>query len=556
MREQGRKHIGIHKLVYIAAYIYLALPTLIFLLGWCRWYIGIPAALLCLFSMAECIRSKEIDANEKLFKSVNKWRVFVIAAVIFSWVAMSGIGGYFFQNSDHYWRNTIQKILVEYSWPVRQGKRGMVYYLGTWLPATLLGKIFGKESTDGFLFLWVFLGIVLIYALVCIWRRKISLWPLILIIFFSGLDILGSQITSYPAMELLGTEHLEWWSDGLQYSSMTTQLFWVFNQAVPVWLAMMLLREEPSTNIPFVCSLLLITSTLPVVGIFPIAIYYFVKNAEWNMGESFWSDWKTVLHNIGGWKHNIGMLSVIGVIGYYLVGNDIFCMTLPFRFPVMLIVALVGLVLLISILILLERKNKVVYIAKLCYYVLLIVGIVFVGKCVFSVNGNDNSVYHLAYTAFFVLIEVGIYLYLLHTYVVEKELFNIVAVSLLVIPFIIVGSSNDFCMRASIPELFLIMLWCIEAFDTHKWNLRLFLLATALLIGSVTPAHEIRRSIANSRVDFAVTGIEEEGIFEGHNFSGITESFFWKNIAKESTGKSNVERITDKKETERTQEGK
>lgn len=550
------KKINLHRTIYTAAYIYLVLPNLIFLLGWCRWYIGIPAALLCLFSMSECIRSKEIDANEKLFKSVNKWRVFVILAVIFSWVAMSGIGGYFFQNADHYTRNTIQKILVEYNWPVKQGKRGMVYYLGTWLPATLLGKIFSKESTDGFLFLWVFLGIALVYALVCIWRRKISLWPLILIIFFSGLDILGSQITSYPAMELLGTEHLEWWSDGLQYSSMTTQLFWVFNQAVPVWLAMMLLREEPSTNILFLCSLLLITSTLPVVGIFPIAIYYFVKNAEWNMGEGFWSDWKTVLRNIGGWKHNIGMLSVIGVIGYYLVGNDIFCMTLPFPFPVMLIEVLLCLILLISILIVLEYKNKVAYIAKLCYSTLLIAGIVFVGKCVFSVNGNDNSVYHLAYTAFFVLIEAGIYLYLLHAYVDEKQLFNIVAVSLLVIPFIIVGASNDFCMRASIPGLFLIMLWCIQTFDTHKWNLRLLMLAATLLIGSVTPMHEIRRSIAVTRDDFAVVGLEEEKVFEAPNFSGITQSFFWKNIAKESAGKSNTERVTYKKETERTQEKK
>lgn len=555
MREQRMKPIGIHKSVYIAAYIYLTLPPLIFMLGWCRWYIGIPAAALCLFSMIACIRNKKFEENEKLFKNINKWRLFVIAAVIFGWVAMSGIGGYFFQNADHYTRNTIQKILVEYNWPARQGTRGMVYYIGTWLPATLLGKIFGKESTDGFLFLWVFIGISLIYALICIWRKKISLWPLMIIIFFSGLDILGSQITSSPAMAILGTEHLEWWSDGLQYSSMTTQLFWVFNQAVPVWLAMMLLKDEPSTNIAFLCSLLLITSTLPVVGIIPIAIYYIIKNADWYSEGTFGTDWKTVLRNLGGWKHNIGTLSVVFVIGYYLVGNDIFCRTLPVAFPVLLILVAIVLLLLISGLILLKRKNKVAQAAKVCYYITLISGIFFVGSRIFSENGYANSLYNLVYIAFFLLIEVGIYLYLLRAYVPEKALFNIVAVSLIVIPFFTVGISNDFCMRASIPGLFLIMLWCIQTFDTHKWNLRLILLAAALLVGSVTPMHEIRRSISVSRDDFAVVGIEEEKVFEAANFSGITESFFWKNIAKKNNKSSDV-KTTDEKETERTQEEK
>ena len=44
-------------------------------------------------------------------------------------------------------------------------------------------------------------------------------------------------------------EHIEWWSNAFQYSSMTTQLFWVPNHCLPAWIATALLyrhwqREE------------------------------------------------------------------------------------------------------------------------------------------------------------------------------------------------------------------------------------------------------------------------------------------------------------------------
>lgn len=527
-----KKEINAHKVIYIASYIYLVLPNVLFLLGWCKWYIGIPAALLCLYSMTVCVMKKQYTETEGIFAQANKWRLFFIFALLVCWVALSGIGGFFWQNSDHFWRNTMQDILVEYVWPVKKGSRGLVYYLGSLLPAALLGKIFGEEYTGSFLLLWVLLGVVLLYALICVWRKKVALWPLFILIFFSGLDIFGSQLTSSAPMSLLGTEHLEWWSTGMQYSSVTTQLFWVFNQSVPVWLAVMLMREEPSANIIFLCSLLLITSTLPTAGLIPIAVCYIYRNARWCKETKFWGNWKMIWRNIGGLQHNLGALSVVIVIGFYLAGNDVFSVTLPIPLPFLLLIAATGIFLLVSILILLNAKDKINLSAKTCCCFALVFCGYFVLSRVFSEPGYNNLLYKLVYTAIFFIIEVGVYLYLLQKYVSDKMLFNIVTIILMVCPFVIVGNSCDFCMRASIPALFLVMLWCIEAFDTHHWNLRLALLAAALLVGSVTPMHEIRRGLVNSGQEYVREAIAEEGIFEGHNFSGITESFYWKNIAK------------------------
>jgi len=41
------------------------------------------------------------------------------------------------------------------------------------------------------------------------------------------------------------TRHLEWWAESYQYSSMTTQLFWVPNHALGGWLLIGLLMREP-----------------------------------------------------------------------------------------------------------------------------------------------------------------------------------------------------------------------------------------------------------------------------------------------------------------------
>ena len=130
----------------------------------------------------------------------NLLKIVFIITVIGVWVYYSGIGRLVFQNTDHSARNAIFDILVQYDWPVINYEvnldimpkgttaTSLVYYIGFWLPAAVVGKIFGLEAGYGFQIFWAILGITLVYYLLCERYKKLLMWPLLILIFFSGLD--------------------------------------------------------------------------------------------------------------------------------------------------------------------------------------------------------------------------------------------------------------------------------------------------------------------------------------------------------------------------------
>lgn len=546
-------HTGIHRTVVLMTYIYLALPMVIFLLGWCRPLVGIPLAGVCVWSLVLCFRNREnyIELEWKLSQA-DKWKLVVIVAVIFAWVALSGVGGYAWQNTDHASRNGMFQILVDYKWPPTTEERGFAYYVGTWLPAALVGKISDMDEAYAALFVWILLGVFLVYALICIWRRKIVLWPLMMLVFFSGLDIVGSHIFTNKQIPIWGTEHLEWWAAEfpykLQYTSNTSQLYWVFNQAIPIWLVMMLLfMDEPPKNMIWVSALAAITSTLPFIGVVPIMVSYMLRRFEWYKPESVGHGWEMVLHNMGSFQNFAGGGSVLIVSFLYLMGNDNF-MTFnvvssdkdsvqPVHqavwFPWLLLLAVVVVVLLLGTLVIWVAKWEKERILRNMLYVMVTFLMLFLFfKYLGAGQLKGNDIYRLAYTILFFVLEAGIYLYLLYRDVEDKKLFNVVAISLMAIPFIVIGQSNDFCMRASIPGLFIVMLWCIDALGKKRMNLRIIMLLACLVIGAVSPLHEIKRALVNSYKDYEIGIVEDDRIMNTPNFAGSLDTFFWQYIAK------------------------
>lgn len=546
-------HTGIHKAVVLMTYIYLALPMIAFLLGWCRPLVGIPLAGVCIWSLVLCFRKREnyIELDWELTQA-DKWRLVVIVAVIFAWVVLSGVGGYAWQNADHAWRNRMLNILVDYKWPPTTTERGFVYYVGTWLPAALVGKILDSDKAYTALFLWILLGVLLVYALICIWRKKIVLWPLIILIFFSGLDIIGSSILTEDAVRIWGSNHLEWWASKqpyvLQYTSNTAQLYWVFNQAVPVWLVMMLLfMDESPKNMIWVSVLVAITSTLPFIGVVPILIYYMFQRSEWYKPKSVVEGWQMVLHNMASFQNLVGGGSVLIISFLYLMGNDnstkisavgadgnsAYPVLLSIWFPWFFLLGLVVLLLLLGTLVLWGIKQGGGHVLrKMLFTIVVFTLIVLVFGTLRTERAGGNTVYRLTFTILFVLLEVGIYLYLLFKNVEDKRLFSVVAISLMVIPFIRIGTAGDFCMRASIPGLFIVMLWCIETLGKKRMNLRIITLLICLVIGAVSPLHEIKRALINSYGDYTIEIVEDERIMNAPNFSGSLDTFFWQYIAK------------------------
>lgn len=532
------------------SYIYLAFPMIIFLLGWCKAIIAVPLAVVTIWSLYLCFHNREnyIEIDWTLTLA-DKWKIVVIIAIIFFWVALSGIGCYVWQNSDHAWRNATFQVLVEDKWPPVFEDRGLTYYMGTWLPAALIGKISGLDMGHTALFIWTVLGICLLYALICIWRKKIVIWPLVILIFFSGLDMIGNYIFWDKDLKLFGVEHLEWYLDMLQYSSNTTQLYWVFNQSTPAWLGTLLLfMDEPPKNMIWIWGLLAITSTLPFIGLTPILIYYLFSRSQWEPVKSIGHGWRMVRDNIASIQNLAGGGSALILSFLYLMGNDTFTVisatvseekntqsssSLAIWFPIIFLLAIIVSAALTGCLVMWLLKHNRGRMLKNILFVAAALGVaVFVFQKLGADRAEGNDVYRLACTILFLILEIGIYLCLLYRDVEDKGLFNVVVISLLVIPFIRVGYSNDFCMRASIPALFIIMLWCVNTLGRKRRNIRIIMLLVSLLIGSATPIHEMRRALINSSEEYTIETIAKEGVYWAANTGGSLDTLFWKYIAK------------------------
>lgn len=536
---------GIREAVLLSAYLYLSLPIILFFLGWCRWYIGIPAAILCIVSVVFCMMQylKEQKSMEKLEISWKK--AALIAGIIFLWVGFSGVGSYTWQNIDHWWRNEIFELLVNEKWPVISMRevdgvmqeRGMVYYLGFWLPSALFGKIFGIEAGYAFQYLWTVIGILIMYGFVCLWRKKADVWPLLLLIFFSGLDIVGCWLVQTEQMPILGIEHLEYWSGYYQYSSMTTQLFWVFNQAVPAWVASMLVFfcEKPK-NMLFTCSLLILTATFPFAGLLPFALYFMIVRISHKkctcvteLIKTIFRQWISVQNIVGVFV--IGVISVIYIFGNAAVIDSLLMVIINFGIvKILIILVLFFGLFIVALRLYVNGRGKIIERIG-CLFIMAVIAFRLV-----TLNYNDwqSSIFLIGNFLLFYMLEAGIYLIFVKKYVNEKNLFWLTVVLLFVIPFIKIGASCDFCMRASIPALLLLALWCIKAIDASdfKKDKNSWILAGLLLLGAVTPLHEIKRTYISSTVYYERQYVEEDRIYLAVNFSGDTTGFFWKYIAE------------------------
>ncbi len=489
------------------SYVYILLPFLIFAAGWMKAYIAAPViaiVLVCFWKM--CKESPKLWIPEITRENVIK--ILFILGVIAIWVYMSGIGKFVYQNRDHQVRNAIFNILVEYDWPVVNydilskyagefDVTGLIYYIGYWLPSALVGKIFGLRVGYYAQAVWAVIGIALVYYYICARAKKVVIWPLWIIIFFSGLDIIGVYLTNADIASYESIWHAEWWSNPYQYSSTTTQLFWVFNQAVPAWLCTMLVYvQKNNRNLVFILACCMLCSTFPFVGLMLIVLFVCFTRKYEALEAFSSSDWKVkvreyfkILIKDTCTVQNVIAGGLIGILSFlYLFGNGS-------------------------------------------------------GGRMFQQDPRGVAYYNsLPKLVLFLILEMVVYGVLVYRYNQRNKLYYFILVCLCVIPPIRVGYSTDFCMRASIPFLFLLTILVIEAVE-RSWKERRYSLfaglVIVLIIGSATPVLEIKRTWTYTfeRINTDMTVYEEDKdtieVLNAPNFSGdIQNNFFFKYIAR------------------------
>ncbi len=438
------------------SFLYLTLPFILFLFGWVRLTIAIPLAIIILFTLY-----KLLIANYQLPSTVNHQPSTAYWLLITAlWLFLSGIGGYAFQNWDHNWRNVVLRDLMNFDWPVyyAQPESGpvkmLVYYVGFWLPSALIAKFTNWQVANFALFIWSLLGVLLVTHQLGNFFKTSNLKATILFLFFSGLDVLGTLFFAkdYPTL-LPPITHLETWAGNLQYSSFTTQLFWVFNQAIPAWLCI---------------TLIVILSREAAKGLSNVAPE--TLTALRRMGRSAQSDTRSEIILLWSLCFFFAPLASVGLLPYIII--ELVKQT-DFKSPF---------------------KN--LHWEKLLSAVIIfLLSFFFFTANTAAQSRGFQSLPVDKFLAFF-LLEGGVLWLVLAPSKYKDPHWIVTGILLALIPFIQLGSDRDFVMRASIAPLFYLMLMTGETiFDKSAPRRLLIPVYCLLILGSLTPIYEINRSI-------------------------------------------------------------
>ena len=268
--------------------LYVTVPAVIFFWGWLNVYAAVPASLIAAVFALSIFRELHNDSQIINKDNARFWSVTLICMCV--WVLLSGIGGWGFQNYDFVARNPIYHDLCSYEWPVIYPETGALsYYFSFWLVPALVSKIFSLtlSGQNICLYLWTVIGIFLTTYNLCKHLRRLSFIIPLLLVFFSGLDVIGFLLKTAHSMiygsirmnpelkfhEMLLFGHLEWWPKIFSYSSNTCMLFWVFNQSVPLWvITSMFIQLQDSRNHLALPSLAFAYSPWAAIGFIPIAL--------------------------------------------------------------------------------------------------------------------------------------------------------------------------------------------------------------------------------------------------------------------------------------------
>jgi hypothetical protein len=307
-----------------AALWYLALPNLIFLASWIKPLIGVPAAIclaaLLWFASRSSLRHKSGIAPRL-------WLVAIVIALV--WLFFSGVGHFVYANADWYVRDAVLHDLSTRSWPVQYSVQSdaipvlLRAPLGYFLPAALIARMVDASLATPLLFVWTLIGVVITFLMMAGPHRRVTAFALLvfLFMFFSGMDLIGYIVLhDQPGIG----QHIEWWAFIFQYSSITTQLLWVPNHALPGWIvAVWLLRHLDAGTFSIRWAVLLLAMTplwspLAAIGLgFLLLVVIAVRLVKGGYGAS--PEFRMRLREILDPCMLLGSLIVLCLIAPYLV---------------------------------------------------------------------------------------------------------------------------------------------------------------------------------------------------------------------------------------------
>jgi len=455
------------------ALAYLALPNLIFLAGWLK---PLPAtAMVVLLMVSVLLFLRRPDVGWQMPYS----RAALAAILIFAFIWSSLGGAGHFVNANHDWvmRDKVLGDLTFGAWPPSYGVTDGHHHilrtaLGYFLPAAVLGKVFGIGAAELGLYVWTALGAGLFLLLLPLPRR--AGWRLgamlVVVVFFSGMDFLGVLLATgtLPVFPL----RLEWWVP-FSLPSPTGQLFWAPNHALPLWLAAVLFyrhwghRSFPSLTVVLL-PLLMIWTPFAVMAMLPFVAFALAR-------------WLRTEGSLRGMQIAPVQLLFAAILGY-----------LTIRF--------------------------------------LTLDIAAIPSAPTATALPEQGGMFLKYLLFLLMECLILALVLTRELRHSRGLLWLAVAILALLPVYRFGPSNDSLLRLSAPSLIFLLILTLDVLGARLdrapgqvLRSRGWLLAAILLVGAATPFVEIWRALAFKRTlaDYSRTVVEQNGGGDPPHYVGL-----------------------------------
>ncbi len=464
--------------------LYLIIPHLIFFLGWMRWYIWLPALILGLVTVRKFFTPDTLDlCNETAEHPLRiEWRDALPVLLILAWLVFSGIGGFVPQRWDWDKHNAILYDLMALKWPItydltdvtfydvtthygiRHYTAGMMYYVAFQLPSSFFAYLTGGSFIVAQLALlaWCFIGMLFFYAELKIYFRK-HMWLItLLLVAFSGMDILGkfAQASCPPPPPIDDIDAWIWSITKLEYPSFTTSMCWAPQHLISTGITTLLILRF-SKNIPlmlFFWAINIFYSPFTFLGQTLLVGYFMLCHAS-----------RTVSANRSDIKHAIRLflkplLSIEAITGYAiaLVLGLMFKSKTTLDYPQFFFMSYRSYC----------KGDTILGSPQLTYAVVLLAFcfIEFLALClVVSLANRHNK-----------------------NCKQPKALFYLCTLALSILPIFQYSGANDLSMRTSVPLMIIVFIYTLTALFAKNTSVFLKIVITViLLIGAANPVIQL-----------------------------------------------------------------
>ena len=500
------------KNVYVLSLVVISLPIFIFFITWLKIYIGIIATVVLFFGLKSIY--KEFNDDEAM--ELPLLAVIISFVLIGLWIAYSGIGGYFFQTGDNHWRNAILRDLITFSWPVKYSDNdtALVYYLMYWLIPAAIGKVAGWQIANFALYLYTFIVVFIIFLQIAKYLDVQRSWELIaiaiILVFWSGENFIGLVTSNLLGICIhpIGFGSSEGWLDYIRngydcsylYRSNIDALCQVYNQTVIPWLIVTLVLNVPKVRVMGFLGLCAVCyGPIPFIGLLPILFVLCLMEIK---------------------REHYQILSI------------------PFL-------------------------KQLVSIPNMCAVmtILPIMWLFYKSNIAFSESNQGSYItgfvpleaYDLARWGtllLFWILEFGLYSIILWNKNKKNPLYWCVIMTLIIVPFFKIGTIRDFCMNASLPCLFILMILVMDfiikeykvkegmtRWEVMRYDFLVFLLIlsmTTLIFDGVSKVYYMQANHVFPYIADDIVTLNGKDVDENKNFlvPDWESSAFFKYLAK------------------------